>query len=78
MDPKRKEEMKKKKKQKKIRNRRLCSRCSPIMLSENILFYAKIFTYYASPLTHYARIMLDLKLKKQMLYQLRSTQKIKK
>ena len=48
------------------------------MLSENILFYAKIFTYYASPLTHYARIMLDLKLKKQMLYQLRSTQKIKK
>ena len=41
-------------------------------------FYAKIFTYYASPLTHYARIMLDLKLKKQMSYQLRSTQKTKK
>ena len=41
-------------------------------------FYAKIFTYYASPLTHYARIMLDLKLKKQMSYQLRSTQETKK
>ena len=41
-------------------------------------FYAKIFTYYVSPLTHYAQIMLDLKLKKQMSYQLRSTQKTKK
>ena len=27
--------------QAKIRNRRLCSRCSPIMLSENILFMLK-------------------------------------
>ena len=41
-------------------------------------FYAKIFTYYASPLTHYARIMLNLKLEKQMSYQLRSTQETKK
>ena len=41
-------------------------------------FYAKNLAYYASLMTHYAWIMLDLKLKKQMSYQLRSTQETKK